>query len=99
MCRLRRRIGGRAAPSSCFPPPAEDQAAKRETEPECSEREAADRDGLAPRSQTLPAADRLLLLGRERLAAALLAQRPARPQTQVEVIEDLGRLVGHVSSL
>ena len=42
-----------------------------------------------------PAAERLLLLGRQRLAATLLAQRAARPQTEVEVVEDLGRLVGH----
>ena len=43
----------------------------------------------------LPAAERLLLLGRERLAAALLAQRAARAEAEIEVVEDFGGLVGH----
>ena len=44
-----------------------------------------------------PAAERLLLLGRQRLAATLLAQRAARAEPEVEVVEDLGRLVRHAS--
>ena len=47
--------------------------------------------------QPLPAAERLLLLGRQRLAAALLAQRAAGTQTEVEVVEDLGGLVRHAA--
>ena len=60
---------------------------------------AADRDGLAPRRQSLPASERLLLLGRQRLAAALLAHRAAGAKAEVEVVEDLGGFVGHVSSV
>ena len=47
------------------------------------------RNGRKP----LPAAERLLLLGRESLAATLLAQRAAGPKAEVEVVEDFGRLV------
>ena len=39
------------------------------------------------------AAERLLLLGRERLAAPLLAQRTPRAQPQIEVVENLCGLV------
>ena len=42
--------------------------------------------------QALPAAERLLLLGREWLSAALLAECATGPQPEVEVVEDLGRL-------
>ena len=38
------------------------------------------------RGQPLPAAERLLLLGRQRLAAALLAQRPAGPHAEVQIV-------------
>ena len=50
---------------------------------------------LRARGERLPAAERLFLFHRQRLAAALLAQRSACPQTEVEVVEDLGRLVRH----
>src|SRR5581483_2905212 len=76
-------------------PAAEDEAAEGEPEPERAYREAADRDRLAPRGEPLPAAERLVLLGRQLLAAPLLAQRTARPQPEVEVIEDLRGVVGH----
>src|SRR3954452_6264185 len=58
-------------------PATEDEAAEREAEPERPEREAADRDRLAGRRQTLPASERLLFLGRQLLAATLLPQRTA----------------------
>src|SRR3954447_3396434 len=58
-------------------PAAEDEAAEREAEPERPEREAADRDRLSGRRQTLPASERLLFLGRQLLAATLLPQRTA----------------------
>src|SRR5438034_1748906 len=77
-------------------PAAEDQPAEREAEAEGADRERPDRDPLAPRGQPLPVPERLLLLARQRLAAPLLAQRAARPQTEIEVVEDLtGLLVGH----
>ena len=63
--------------------------------PKVPTREAADRDRLAPGGEALPAPERLLLLGRQRLAAALLAQRAAGAQAEVEVVEDLGGVVGH----
>ena len=52
--------------------------------------EGADGDRLAADREPVPAAEHLLLLGRERLAAALLPQRAAGPQPEVEVVEDLG---------
>ena len=48
------------------------------------------------RRKTLPAAERLLLLGRQRLAAAPLAQRAAGPQAEVQIVEDLGRFLSHM---
>ena len=45
--------------------------------------------------QPLPAPERFLLLGGQRLAATLLAQRAAGPQAEVQVVEDLAGLVGH----
>ena len=76
-------------------PAAEDQAAKRKAEPEGADCEAADREGLSPGRESLPAAERLALLTREGLASALLPDRAARPETEIEVVEDLGRLFGH----
>jgi hypothetical protein len=78
-----------------FSPAAEDEAAEGEAEPERPDREAADGDGLAPRGEALPAAERLLLLGGQRFAPPLLAERTAGPQAEVEVVEDLGGLVAH----
>jgi hypothetical protein len=76
-----------------FSPAAEDEAAEREAEAERAGGERADGEDLAPEREPLPAAEHLLLLGREGLAAPLLAQRPARSQSEVEVVEDLGRLL------
>src|SRR5206468_1755738 len=76
-------------------PAAEDQAAEGETEAEGPDREAADRKRLAPRGEALPAAERLALFLRERLAAALLPDRAAGSQAQVEVVEDLGGIFRH----
>ena len=81
-------VGGRALGLA---PAAEDEAAEGEAEPEGAERERADRHRLARRGEPLPAADRLVLLRRQRLAAALLAQGPARSDAEIEVVEDLGR--------
>src|SRR5207302_2447481 len=88
----KRGLGGlvRAAPA------AEDEAAEREPEPERAEREASDRDGFPPGRQPLPAAERLLLLARQRLAAALLAERAACAQTEIEVVEYLRGLLFHL---
>ena len=74
-------------------PAAEHEAAEGEAEPEGAGGEAADRDALAPRREALPAAERLRLLGGERLAAALLAQRAAGPNAEIEIVEDLVRLL------
>jgi hypothetical protein len=46
-------------------------------------------------TEPLPASERFLFLARERLAAPLLAQSAARSQPEIEVVEDLGRLVDH----
>src|SRR6185503_1269846 len=76
-------------------PAAENQAAEREAETEGADGEGADRDRLAPGREPGPAAERFLVFRGQRLAATLLAQRAARPQPEVEVVEDLGRLIGH----
>ena len=78
-------------------PASEDQPAEREAEAERPEGEAADRERLPDRRKTLPAAERLSLFARQRLAAALLANRAARSKAEVEIVEDLGGLVGHES--
>ena len=72
-------------------PAAEDEAAEGEAESEGAGGEAADRDSLAPGGEALPAAERLGLLGREQLAAALLAQRAAGADAEVQIVEDLVR--------
>jgi predicted PurR-regulated permease PerM len=74
-------------------PATEDQAADGEAEPEGAEREREQGDCLAPAGQALPAAERLFLFHRERLAAPLLAHRATGAETEVEVVEDLGWLV------
>jgi hypothetical protein len=76
-------------------PLAEDQAADGEPEPEGAEREGSERHGLADLRKALPATQRFLLVGCQRLAAPLLAQRAARSQPQIEVVEDLGGLIDH----
>src|SRR6476646_6963570 len=81
------------AVGSGFAPAAENETAEREAEPECADCETADRDALAPRREALPAPEHLALLVGQRLPATLLAQGPARPQPQVQVVEDLRRLL------
>src|SRR5262249_44174065 len=81
--------------SSGLAPAAEHEAAEGEAEPEGADGEAPDRDRLAPGGETLPAPERLALLLCEGLAAALLAQRAARSQSEVQVVEDLRLVVGH----
>src|SRR5207302_1090831 len=76
-------------------PAAEDQAAEGKAEPERADREAADRERLAPRGKPLPATERLALLRRQRLPTAVLSDRDAGAQSEVEIVEDLGGLVGH----
>src|SRR5207237_4259492 len=76
----------------------EEEAARGEAAPERADREAADRDPLAPRRQPLPAPERLLLLFGQRFAAALLTHGAAGAQTEIEVVENLRRLlVSHLS--
>ena len=48
-----------------------------------------------PAGQALPAPEGFLLVGRQRLAAALLAQSTAGAQAEVQVVEDLRGVVGH----
>src|SRR5207249_5982630 len=72
------RLRGALGPA----PAAEDQSAERKAEPEGPEREPADRERLAYRGQAFPAAECLLLLVGERLAAAPLAPCGARAQAQ-----------------
>jgi hypothetical protein len=76
-------------------PLAEDQAAEGEPEAERSEREGAERGDLARAPEALPASNCLFLLARQRLAAPLLAERAARSQAEIEVVEDLGGLIDH----
>ena len=90
---------GRPTRSSGFASPAaEDEAAEGEAEPERADGEGADRDALAPHRHLLSAADRLALLLGQLLPAPLLAQRAARLEAEIEVVEDLGT-VGHAASV
>ena len=77
--------------------PAEDDATEREAEPEGADGEGADRDHLPPLGQPLPAREGRFFLGRERLAAPALPDRAAGAQTEVEIVEELGRLVHAMS--
>ena len=48
--------------------------------------------------EALPVAERLALLVGQRLASALLSQRAAGPKAEIEIVEDLDRLlVGHLT--
>ena len=69
------------------------EAAEGEAEAEGADRERADCDRLPRHREPVPASERLLLLGRQRLAAPLLAQRAARSEAEIEVVEDLGGVV------
>ena len=80
-------------------PAAEHEAAYREAEPERPERERPDGERLAPQRQAPPAADRLLVLVRERLAPPLLPSRSTGPKPEIDVVEQLRRLFGHHSSV
>jgi hypothetical protein len=91
--RLERGSGacrGASDSSSGFAPAAEDEAADREAETERPESERADRDGLPPQREPLPATDRFLFLGAQGLAAPLLPYCAAGPETEIDVVEDLG---------
>src|SRR5215212_6394894 len=81
---------------SCLAPTPEHESTQREPQPERPDREGPDRECLSQRGETAPASERVRLLRSQRLAAPLLAQRAARSQAEVEVVEDLGGLVGHV---
>src|SRR6266849_761287 len=76
-------------------PAAENEAAEGEAEPEGADREASDREGLAPGREPLPAPEGLFFLGRQGLPPALLSDRAAGAKSEVEIVEDLGGLVGH----
>src|SRR4051794_29072231 len=89
--------GGPLLPSGLAPAP-EDEPAEREAEPERADAEGGCGRDLATRGEVIPAADRLLLLRRQRLAAAALPQRAARTDPEVEVVEDLGSLGSLVQS-
>jgi hypothetical protein len=58
-------------------PAAKHEAAEGEAEPEGADREGADRERLPPVRHLAPASERLFLVHRQRLAAALLAERTA----------------------
>src|SRR5437763_10400800 len=77
--------------------PAEDDPAEGEAEAERAEGERTYRDRLAPLGEPLPAREDCLLLGRQRLAAPALPNRTARAQAEVEIVEELGRLVHAMS--
>src|SRR5205085_3329412 len=83
---------GRLELRAPWAPAPENEAAQGEAEAERADGEGADRERLPPGGEPLPATERLLLLGRERLAAALLAQRAAGANAQVEVVEYLRRV-------
>ena len=85
--------------SARLAPAAEDEAADREAEPEGTERERSDGDGLPPEREAPPVADGLFFLGRQRLAAPLLAHGAPRAEAEVDVVEELGRLVRHGASV
>src|SRR5207253_10579840 len=78
-----------------FAPAAEDEAAQGEPQAERADGEGADRERLAHGGEPLPAAERLLLLGGQRLAAPAFAQCAACPEPEVEVVKDLGRFFRH----
>ena len=84
--RIARRSGARAAAT-------ENEAAERETEPERADRKSADRERLAPEREPLPVAECGLLLLGELLPPALLAQGTPGLKAEVDVVEDLRRLV------
>ena len=87
------------AGSSRRAPATEDQAAEGEAEPERPEGKGADRDALAPHREALSAAERGGLLLGELLASALLTHGAARLEPEIEVVEDLGTLFRHASSV
>jgi len=85
--------------AACGAPAAENEAADSEPEPERAERERPDRDKPAPERQAVPAADRLLLVGREGLTATLFPRCPSGTKAEVDVVEELWRLVRHDASV
>jgi hypothetical protein len=83
----------RYALSSHHPPAAENEATEGEAKPKCAKREGADRDSFAPDREPLPVTEcRRLLLG-QLLPAPLLAHRTSGLEPQIEVVENLRRLL------
>ena len=82
-----------------FTPAPEDEAADGEAESERPERERSHGDELPPEGEPLPVSERLLFLSGERLTPTPLADRAACAKTEIDVIEELGRFVRHVSSV
>ncbi len=80
-------------------PAAEDEPANREPKAERAERERPDRDEPPPQRQALPTADRFFFLDREGLSAALFACSSASSKTEIDVVEQLWRLVRHDASV
>ena len=80
-------------------PAAEDEAADREAQAERAESEGPDGDRLPPQREPAPAPDRLLLFRAQGLAAPLLPYGAAGTQTEIDVVEDLGRFVRHDPSV
>ncbi len=80
---------------SDFAPAAENEAAEGEAEPESPDCETAHGERLAPGGEPLPAPQGLTLVLRERFAATLFADRAARSQTEIEVVENLGGFFRH----
>src|SRR4051794_21947492 len=78
-------------------PFSEHESTQGEPEPERPDTESAHRGGLAPRGKPLPPAEGLLLVVRQGLAATLFAHGAAGAQAEVEIVEDLGRFVRHVT--
>src|SRR5436190_20548074 len=78
-------------------PFAEHEPAQSEPESERPDAERPYRQRLAPRGKALPTPKRLALLLGQGLAPALLADGASGAQAEIEIVEDLGAGVRHVS--
>ena len=85
--------GGHRCPTSGAAAAAENEAAKREAKPEGAERKGADSDALAPDREPLPVTERFLFLLGQLFPSPLLAQGTSGLEPEVEVVEDLRRLL------
>jgi hypothetical protein len=83
----------RYALSSHHPPAPENEATEGEAEPECAKCEGADRDAFTPDREPLPVTERLDLLLGQLLPTPLLAQGTSGLEPEVEVVENLRRLL------